>query len=1181
MSKKAIVFTANTLHVAQANLMIDSLFDPEKGNFQGDLWVISTHLSARCQSFLDSRGIRYLINPLPSVQNWPYRSEIARAQPEFQRGDLNEDDAFLLYRNKRMSKLIICDWVEKFGAAYDAIALCDNDLYFQRDVQDLFAKSAGVDPNVLWYWQEENPNLPGTNLWIKNFNYSRFHSSYGMDFGMHEINIGFVIATPERMAHVFDRVRKLFWSLKIELFRDHKWHDQDLVRVIRAQDPHMFRLFDDGDVLHLCNGGQTMVEEPTPMHFYHKKTQEKPYIIHFAGGAWKPFPSIAASFKADDGAYFFMEEQTERFDRIRAQTDYDPFDRPTPLFSKHNIRTRESARAEWRALKAQSDKQSLLLFSWLQTGSHKPLRATLNDLLAQNTYDLAVIDGNVTHKNHENLICEDLPDLMARVTQTVRNDNFGRSFGYVRDDIPEEAISGAIAAMVQEYRCLPRNARAVANAAYLYLQKTLTFYQPNVVVVWGAFLVCSRILKHICAQRGIPFVTMELSVLPNSVAFDVAGHMGESWVARDLEGFMALPLTPQDHTLAQDYLAKVRAEGANRNRPVPVTISTQEKLAAFTASRKKRVVYFGSNDAMSGNVPYDARAKQFHSPFYADNDDVVRHLSAVFATDPDIELIYKPHPITITRGLDLSRSYPGVTVLADANLSECLAIADLAIVKVSQASYEALLRDVPVLMVGRHQLSGSGALYELSARGALETEVRAALAQGLTAQQKAAFTDHVARMMRYYAYGVTGADYLRPQAQLIPDLAALINGEPPDHLRIEAEALAASTKPAREPNENPCFSIIMPVYNAEDYLDDCIASILEQSFGDFELICVNNGSTDGSQKIIDYFASRDKRVKPLYQEEANQRSARNNGVAHAKGTYIQFFDADDLIVPSAYEELKTTLEETGADVVYFFFDEMYNTARIGNPRHNAFKPYLPDAPLFRMEEKHKALFAQYPFPWAKVFRADVLRRNELLFDLDCANFDDNPQNLRTLLSCENIYVLNKPFYKFRINENSMTQSVNPRVYGMVDAIRLMNEIYQKFGRYEEFQPSYVPYKIHLVYFAWTKLPDDLKADYWKTIPSLFSRSDEDFFVADESFSKFSYLTMEKVEFVRRALSGCPFEVAPPPQEQPAPIEVPQVNVYRTPFEAQFVPRVSGKLKTMSPKMFMICKKLYRSIRPIG
>lgn len=107
----------------------------------------------------------------------------------------------------------------------------------------------------------------------------------------------------------------------------------------------------------------------------------------------------------------------------------------------------------------------------------------------------------------------------------------------------------------------------------------------------------------------------------------------------------------------------------------------------------------------------------------------------------------------------------------------------------------------------------------------------------------------------------------------------------------------------------------------------------------------------------------------------------------------------------------------------------------------------------------------------------------------------------------------------------MTQSVNARATGMIDAVRLMNEIYNKFGRYEEFQSSYVPYKMHLLQFAWTRLPEELKQDYLEKVPSLFLQDDTDYFERDELASVFSYMSPEKVDFARSALNG---EVPQPP-----------------------------------------------------
>lgn len=1187
------MFTANTMHVAQANLMIQSLFDPEGGNFQGDLWVISTHLSKRCQAYLESKGIKFLINPLVEVQSWPYRERIAKAQPEYKSGELSLDEAFLLYRNKRMSKLIVCDWVDKFGHLYDNMALCDNDLFFQRDVNALFEKTA-TDPDVLWYWQEENENLPGTNLWIKNFHYGRLHDSSAVDFGAHEINIGFVIARPQIMRSVFLEVRQLFSDLSIELFENHLWHDQDLVRVIRGKYPDRFRLFEEGDVLHLCNGGQTLVEERAPQEFYHKKTDEKPCVVHFAGGVWKGFPSIAASYKVHDGTFFFVEERTPEYDVIRQLTDFDPFDGPSPFFTKHNIRTRDEARATWMPLRSKSKKKSLLFFSWLETGSHVPQRQLIADFLEADSFDVAVIDGNVNGRNHHGLLYEDLPNLLSKVTSTVQNVEFSRLFGYVREDVPEGAIEGAMAALCKEYNCSPRSARAVANAAYLYLRRTLSFYRPDMIVAWGAYLLCPRILKHICAELNIPFITMELGVLPETIAFDCQGHMGESWVCNSADDFNRLPLSDSDIRKGQTYLERARNTKTSRNIRVKPSANTESCIAELMESGKKTLLVIGSNSAFSGYVPYDAVARQHHSPFYPDNEMVVRKLSEAFGDDQDVQIIYKPHPITITRGLDVQLEYPNVTILPDANLDDCIDMADVALTLVSQGGYESLLRDTPVVMLGRNQINGSGAVTVLEDAGKLAETVRATLAESYSQERRVAFEEHVARLLKYYLYNTTNGEGARDQSNLASDMLDLLEGRGPQFMKEEEAALRANLRKTAAAPVSPKISVVMPVYNGEDYLVDCIGSILSQSFGDFELICVNNGSTDGSQGIIDYFAACDPRVVSVYQEEPNQRSARNLGISKARGTYLHLSDCDDLLVPDAYTQLVAAMEENEPDVLYFFFHEMYNTPKVGEPRYRSYRNYLPDEDFYWMQEAHKTYFSQYPFPWAKLFRLDFFREKELFFDLDCANFDDNPQNLRTLLSTDRIGVLNRSLYKFRINEKSMTQSVNPRVYGMLDAVRIMNEIYMDKGLYARFQAGYVVYKIHLLHFAFGRLPEDLREDFFKSIADLFLRGDTDYFWRDDLFSLFPYLDPDKVTFIEYALKGdlAGFEKsmipADPKQEVSSQVDKPvgfhddpdrkaRMNVGVSALESKLVLRIAKTLKRHQG-LYEASQKAYRRLR---
>lgn len=114
----------------------------------------------------------------------------------------------------------------------------------------------------------------------------------------------------------------------------------------------------------------------------------------------------------------------------------------------------------------------------------------------------------------------------------------------------------------------------------------------------------------------------------------------------------------------------------------------------------------------------------------------------------------------------------------------------------------------------------------------------------------------------------------------------------------------------------PIISVIMPVYNAEKSLDTCLQSIVEQSVGDLEIICVDDGSTDGSYEKLVGWRKKDGRIKVLRQENKGGGTARNLGLAKAAGEYIHFLDSDDSLQPQAYETMYEEICRTRADVCF-------------------------------------------------------------------------------------------------------------------------------------------------------------------------------------------------------------------------------------------------------------------------
>lgn len=117
--------------------------------------------------------------------------------------------------------------------------------------------------------------------------------------------------------------------------------------------------------------------------------------------------------------------------------------------------------------------------------------------------------------------------------------------------------------------------------------------------------------------------------------------------------------------------------------------------------------------------------------------------------------------------------------------------------------------------------------------------------------------------------------------------------------------------------KRPKVSVIIPVYNTEEYIEECIESVLNQTFQDFEIICVDDGSTDRSADIIQGYCTRDKRIALHKQKNSFSGVARNTGVSLAKGKYIQFLDSDDFLENNALEMTVKKAEETSADVVVF------------------------------------------------------------------------------------------------------------------------------------------------------------------------------------------------------------------------------------------------------------------------
>ena len=220
---------------------------------------------------------------------------------------------------------------------------------------------------------------------------------------------------------------------------------------------------------------------------------------------------------------------------------------------------------------------------------------------------------------------------------------------------------------------------------------------------------------------------------------------------------------------------------------------------------------------------------------------------------------------------------------------------------------------------------------------------------------------------------------------------------------------------------NELVSIIIPVYNVQDYLYECLNSVIEQSYTYLEIICVDDGATDNSGLICDEFSLKDPRVKVIHTSNQGLAMARNNGLDHATGKYIAFIDSDDSVEKDYILTLLTLLKKNNADISGCRF---YRNSKDGqyiypeeNPNYDVI--LSPEQYIIRFYND----FGVFAPAWGKLYRASIWK--------DCRFYnrrfiEDAPMIRPIIMKCKQIAWCQKPLYFYRNRENSLINSViNP------------------------------------------------------------------------------------------------------------------------------------------------------------
>ena len=243
---------------------------------------------------------------------------------------------------------------------------------------------------------------------------------------------------------------------------------------------------------------------------------------------------------------------------------------------------------------------------------------------------------------------------------------------------------------------------------------------------------------------------------------------------------------------------------------------------------------------------------------------------------------------------------------------------------------------------------------------------------------------------------------------------------------------------------NPTVSIIVPVYNSQEYLERCVDSILNQEYTDLEVFLVNDGSTDRSGEICESYRAKDSRVHVIHKENTGVSDSRNLAIRHAKGTYLQFADSDDWMAPEAAKLLVRKAEETGCDMVIADFYRVIGDRVSHKGDIEEDKVMTKEEFASRMMERPSDFY--YGSLWNKLYRRDIVAEHQLSMNKEISWCEDFMFNLEYLRYARTICALQIPIYYYVKRKGSLiSQSLN--ISKVIQMKLMVFEYYNNFYKH--------------------------------------------------------------------------------------------------------------------------------------
>ena len=266
----------------------------------------------------------------------------------------------------------------------------------------------------------------------------------------------------------------------------------------------------------------------------------------------------------------------------------------------------------------------------------------------------------------------------------------------------------------------------------------------------------------------------------------------------------------------------------------------------------------------------------------------------------------------------------------------------------------------------------------------------------------------------------------------------------------------------------PRVTVLVPIYNVEKYLTECLQSLCNQILDDMEILCLNDGSTDGSLDILENFAKKDSRIRIINKENTGYGDTMNQGIKLAKGEYIGIVESDDFVDPDMFIELYSLAKKHDADIVRCDYFE-YRDGR--DLIHQAVLPEEADHIMDLTEDPR--IFYQAPAIWAGLYRREFLIKEKLFFlPTPGASYQDASFNFKTLASGGKIVFTDKPYLHYRRDNETSSVKSDQKVFCINEEYAEVEKYLKKKGKWETFGYIFEAVKFAGYHWNMLRLPKD-------------------------------------------------------------------------------------------------------------